>query len=82
MGYVCKALGGYQPREISIGGGFAGHRDPFNAETHYSEPYELLALHGLSILLKVFGPRIRYAVIRFIMNLMMEYVPNKKLAPR
>jgi diaminopimelate decarboxylase len=81
MGYVCKALGGYQPREISIGGGFAGHRDPFNAETHYSEPYELLALHGLSILLKPFGSRIRYAVVRFIVNLMMEYVPNKKLAP-
>lgn len=81
MGYVCKALGGYQPREISIGGGFAGHRDPFNAETHYSEPYQLLALHGLSILLKPFGSRIRYAVVRFIVNLMMEYVPNKKLAP-
>ncbi len=81
IGYVCKALDGYQPREISIGGGFAGHRDPFNAETHYSEPYQLLALHGLSILLQVFGPRIRYAVIRFIVNLMMEYVPNKKLAP-
>ncbi len=81
MGYVCKALGGYQPREISIGGGFAGHRDPFNAETHYSEPYELLALHGLSILLNIFGPRVRYAVIKFILNLMMEYVPNKKLAP-
>ncbi len=81
MGYVCKALGGYQPREISIGGGFAGHRDPFNAETHYSEPYQLLALHGLSMLLKPFGSRIRYAAVRFIVNLMMEYVPNKKLAP-
>jgi diaminopimelate decarboxylase len=81
MGYVCKALGGYQPREISIGGGFAGRRDPFNAETHYSEPYQLLALHGLSMLLKVFGTRVRYAVINFILKLMMEYKPNKRLAP-
>jgi diaminopimelate decarboxylase len=81
LGYVCRALGGYQPGEISIGGGFASRRDPFNAETHYSEPYQLLALHGLSILLKPFGSTVRYAVIRFIVNTMMEYVPNRKLAP-
>lgn len=81
IGYVCKALNGYQPSEISIGGGFASHRDPFNAETHYSEPYQMLALHGLSMLLKVFGTRARYAMIKFILNSMMEYVPNKKLAP-
>ncbi|MFZ5570833.1 MAG: diaminopimelate decarboxylase family protein [Thermodesulfobacteriota bacterium] len=81
MGYVCKALGGYQPREISIGGGFAGRRDPFNAETHYTEPYQLLALHGLSFVLSLFGSRIRYAVIDFLLDMLMEYRPNTNLAP-
>ena len=49
IGRVCEALGGYQPQEISIGGGFAIPRDPHNAATHYSDPVAFGALHSLGI---------------------------------
>ncbi|MCX7855915.1 MAG: hypothetical protein N2556_08095, partial [Anaerolineae bacterium] len=48
LGEVCQALGGFQPQEIDIGGGFAVPRDPFNAATDYAAPMEFAALHAIS----------------------------------
>jgi len=81
IGAVCKALDGFQPEEIDIGGGFAGRRDPFNAETHYSEPFELMFLHGLSKILQIFGKNLRYKILDFIVDKAMIYYPNKNMAP-
>lgn len=77
---VCEALGGYRPREIDIGGGFAIPRDPFNAVTDYSEPLQLAALHTLSKGLRVLGRRGRYGVLRRLVD-RFTTKPNQTPAP-
>jgi diaminopimelate decarboxylase len=80
IGQVCQALGGYQPQEIDIGGGFAIPRDPFNKATNYTEPLQYAALYGLSKVLKLVGAASRYKVMAKIVDTLVTH-PNKKLAP-
>jgi diaminopimelate decarboxylase len=80
LGIVCRALGGYQPQEIDIGGGFAVPRDPFNAATDYTEPLQLAALHSISRALKFLGNRSRYGVLRRLIATLVSH-PNQKPAP-
>jgi len=77
LGEACRALGGFRPREIDIGGGFAIPRDPFNAVTDYSEPLQLGALFAVS---KALGARRRY---RALSGLIGRFVtaPNHTPAP-
>jgi len=63
LGKVCRELGGFQPREIDIGGGFAVPRDPFNAATDYTEPLQLGALFAISKGLAPLGAERRYKVL-------------------
>lgn len=77
---VCAALGGYRPQEIDIGGGFAIPRDPFNAATNYSEPIQYAALHGISKVLSLLGPRSRYAVMARLVDTITGH-PNRHPAP-
>ncbi len=81
LGKVCRALGGFQPKEIDIGGGFAIPRDPFNAVTDYSEPLQLAALFALSKGLAPFGPDKRYKVLSKLIDALLVSKPNKKPAP-
>ena len=80
LGRVCQALGGYRPREIDIGGGFAIPRDPFNAVTDYTEPLQLGALHALSRTVNVLGPEARYKVMARLIDT-IETRPNQTAAP-
>jgi diaminopimelate decarboxylase len=80
MGRVCRALGGYRPREIDIGGGFAVPRDPFNAVTDYTEPLQLAALYGLSTALHRLLPAQRYPVLSRLVDLLGSH-PNDVPAP-
>jgi diaminopimelate decarboxylase len=80
IGQVCQSLGGFQPQEIDIGGGFAIPRDPFNKATNYSEPLQYAALHGASKVLRLFGAANRYKVMANIIDTLVT-LPNKKLAP-
>ncbi|MFH1985417.1 MAG: hypothetical protein ABIL58_26570 [Pseudomonadota bacterium] len=80
IGRVSALLGGYQPREIDIGGGFAIPRDPFNAATDYTEPAQLAALHTISTALKAFAPDLRYKVLAPLVNT-ITMRPNKRRAP-
>lgn len=80
IGRVSKALGGFRPQEISIGGGFAIPRDPHNAATHYSDPFLLGPLHLVSLGLKYLGAQIRYRVIDRLLTL-IEAHPNAITAP-
>lgn len=80
IGRVCNFLGGYQPKEIDIGGGFAIPRDPFNAATDYTEPAQLAALHTISKALKVFAPELCYKVIAPLVDTICMR-PNRKMAP-
>jgi len=81
MGRVCQALGGLQPQEIDIGGGFAIPRDPFNAATHYGDPLQLAALHGLSKTLALAGAQKRYQVLSALVDALLVSRPNRTLAP-
>ena len=81
IGIVSRALDGFQPREIDIGGGFACPRDPFNAETSYSEPYELLVLHLVSKGMEMAGPKQRYRVLNNLINKLVSAEPNTNHAP-
>jgi diaminopimelate decarboxylase len=77
---VCRALGAYQPKEIDIGGGFPIPRDPFNAATDYSSPFQYLVLHSLSHILRLFGARFRHRVLRAILK-SISMSPNKRPTP-
>lgn len=77
---VSRALGGYRPDEIDIGGGFATPRDPFGSEISFTEPYEFLALHGLSRALSRL-PRTRYRVLSKILDRVILFTPNERPAP-
>ncbi len=79
-GKVCAALGGFQPQEIDIGGGFAIPRDPFNAATDYTEPLQLAALYAVSKAVNLLGEDTRYKVMaKLIDTIVMK--PNQTPAP-
>ncbi len=80
IGSVCGALGGFQPQEIDIGGGFAVPRDPFNAITDYSEPLQLAALYAVSKGLKVLGSSGRYRALSKLIDSIIAR-PNQTPAP-
>jgi len=77
---VCRALENFQPREIDIGGGFPVPRDPFNAATDYSGPFQYLLLHSFSHVLRLFGVRARHRVLKAIVK-RISVSPNRKPAP-
>ena len=81
LGSVSNALGGFQPKEIDIGGGFAIPRDPFNAATHYSEPVQLATLHAVSKGAKFLGSNMRYRLMRGLINTFILNQPNQESAP-
>jgi diaminopimelate decarboxylase len=80
LGRVCNALGGYRPREISIGGGFAIPRDPHNAATDYTAPALYGILTALSSGLRYLGERRRYRAIDALLAV-LEGRPNTHAAP-
>jgi diaminopimelate decarboxylase len=80
LGNVCQVLGGYQPQEIDIGGGFAIPRDPFNAVTDYTDPVQLAALYSASKALNLLGSQNRYKVLSKLIDT-LETRPNQTPAP-
>lgn len=81
LGKVCQALGGYQPKEIDIGGGFAIPRDPHNAVTDNTEPLQLAAFYAASKGLKLLGRDVRYKVLAKVIDATIIKHPNQTPAP-
>ncbi|MBI4917390.1 MAG: alanine racemase [Acidobacteria bacterium] len=77
---TCELLGGYRPREIDIGGGFAIPRDPHNAATDYTAPAQLGALYALSRALQHLGSARRYAALAPLIDA-VAMAPNDRPAP-
>ncbi len=77
---VCALFGGFRPKEIDVGGGFAIHRDPFNKATHYGEPAQLAALYAASKALEIAGPRTRYRAMSKLIDTLVNH-PNPGRAP-
>ncbi|MFN0253279.1 MAG: diaminopimelate decarboxylase family protein [Kofleriaceae bacterium] len=80
LGRLVKALPGFRPTEMDIGGGFAIPRDPHNAATDRAAPFLFTALHGVSRALAPLGPRVRYGVLDRLSRL-IRGAPNKIPAP-
>jgi diaminopimelate decarboxylase len=80
IGRVCRALGGFRPQEIDIGGGFAIPRDPFNAATNYTGPAQYATLHLISKALSLLGPGGRYPVMARLVDTITGH-PNRHPAP-
>jgi diaminopimelate decarboxylase len=80
VGKVCQGLGGFQPQEIDIGGGFAIPRDPFNAVTNYGEPIQLAALYAISKGMSLLGTDNRYKVMARLIDTITSR-PNDTPAP-
>jgi len=80
IGRVCRALDGYVPQEIDIGGGFAMPRDPHNAATDYLAPYQFGLLYALSWSLRPLGSSLRYRLLKPLLSLASQK-PNTKAAP-
>ena len=79
--HLCKAWGGYQPKELDIGGGFATERDPHSKlgerenaiMTFFTYPFEL-AMYGL-------GSSGRYKALSSMIEKMLCKMPGKQRAP-
>lgn len=79
--HLCKAWGGYQPKELDIGGGFATERDPHSklgerenaVMTFFTYPLEL-AMYGLTAT----G---RYKVLSGMLEKVMSKMPGQQRAP-
>lgn len=79
--HLCEAWGGYMPKELDIGGGFASERDPHSklgerenaVMTFFTYPFEL-AMYGLT----ASG---RYKAMSLMIEKIMAKMPGKQRAP-
>ncbi len=70
VGELSRAWGGWQPRELDIGGGFPSTRDPMNEEMPRSE-FVLTALsYPLVVGLRALGERVYHGVMGAVLPLL------------
>lgn len=72
--------GGYEPKEIDVGGGIPTPRDPFRKMHNRADNFLFPALWAFMGFLTIFGEKIRYKVIDATVGLIHK-TPNKKLVP-
>ena len=75
-----REWGGWRPREIDIGGGFALHRDPHNKLGLRRDVVETWLTWPLACLLQVLPPARRYALMRRFVGLFTK-TPSPRRAP-
>jgi len=81
MGYLKKEWGGYEPKEIDIGGGIPTPRDPFARIVNRFDVPVFAVFFVIMLLLKLLGNKLRYKILSVGMSLLLSKSPNKKLAP-
>lgn len=72
VGDLCRAWGGWQPKEIDIGGGFPSSRDPLNKETPRSEFLLTAAGYPVMVGLRGLGARTYHSVMGKVMPLLLS----------
>ena len=77
---LSEAWGGWQPKEIDLGGGFASFRDPHNKLGLRQDVVETWLTWPLVQLLRLLKPSRRYWVMGKILP-MFTKTPNQKTAP-
>jgi len=73
--------GGYEPKEVSIGGGFPIPRDPFGRMMNRADAPLFMVFFPIMAFLRILGDRARYATLSSVMQLILTRTPNKKLTP-
>ena len=77
---LAREWGGWRPREIDIGGGFALHRDPHNKLGLRRDVVETWLTWPLACLLQLLPPARRYALMRRFVGLFTK-TPSRRRAP-
>lgn len=77
---LSRAWGGWQPKEIDLGGGFAIYRDPHNKLGLRHDVIETWLTWPMMQLLRLFKPALRYRIMGKILP-MFTKAPNRKMAP-
>jgi len=72
VGDLSRAWGGWQPRELDIGGGFPSSRDPLNKETPRSEFLLTAAGYPIMVGLRGLGARSYHAVMGKVMPMLLS----------
>ncbi len=80
VGDLGREWGGWQPREIDIGGGFALHRDPHNKLGLRRDVVETWLTWPLACLLQLLPPARRYRLMRRFVGLFTK-APSPRRAP-
>lgn len=77
---LSKAWGGWEPKEIDLGGGFAIYRDPHNKLGVRHDVIETWLTWPLVQLMRLLNPDLRYKIMGKAMSIFTK-APNPKMAP-
>ncbi|WP_296442802.1 diaminopimelate decarboxylase family protein [Rhodoferax sp. UBA5149] len=82
IGHLCRAWGGYQPKEIDIGGGFACPRDP-HSKLHARADVTLTwwAWRPFELISPLLGAWLRNGISSLVFNQVMARGPSQARAP-
>ena len=78
---LSKAWGGWVPREIDIGGGFANPRDPFHKLGTRKDVVTSLLTYPLELTMRLLGHRRRYRATSVLVDKVMAREPSRYRAP-
>ncbi len=79
--HLCKAWGGYKPKELDIGGGFAAQRDPHSKLGVREDTLLTYLTYPLELLLYALSASGRYRVMTEMIQHAMVKIPGKRRAP-
>ncbi len=78
---LCDAWGGWRPREIDVGGGFATPRDPFNKDGLRQDVLSSLLAYPAEQLLRLSGEKRRYRVLTTLIERLFARAPSTFRSP-
>ena len=78
---LCEAWGGYRPKEIDVGGGFATHRDPFDKVGLRKDVVLTLFTYPFEVALKALGTGPRYRALSAVVDKFFPKTPSEYRAP-
>lgn len=79
--HLCKEWGGYIPKELDIGGGFAAERDPHSKLGERENTVMTFFTYPLELAMYAFTVSGRYKVMSAMLEKVMSKMPGKKRAP-
>ena len=78
---LSKAWGGYRPKEIDIGGGFASPRDPHSKVGLRADVLLTAVFYPIEQALRLLGDRVRYDIISRFIETLLAHMPSSERSP-